>query len=100
MPQSYSGDDREEITFWYNPNTKKVVVEGLPLGVAEFDNLAEVKEFAFKILNEATKLENHAAKPVDGKRKLRGIAKNYAKRVIEEWEQDLRQDSGHNHKTK
>ena len=95
MPQSYPKDEREGITFWYNPDTKKVVVEGLPLGIAEFKNLVEVKEFAFKILDEATKLENHTVKPVDGKRKLKTIAKNYAKKVIEEWEQDLIPDNRH-----
>ncbi len=81
-------DNQDKITIWTDPFTKNVVLD-TPSFVMKFQNLVEIKELAFQILDETTKLENQLNKPVKGSRKLRKIAKNYAKKAITEWEQTL-----------
>ena len=85
---SFSEEDQDKITIWTDPFSKNVVLETLSF-ILKFQDLLEVKELAFRLLDETTKLENHLTKPTKGSRKLRKIAKNYAQKAITEWEQTL-----------
>ena len=81
-------ENQEKITIWTDPFSNSVVLE-TPSFILKLQNLLEIKELAFQLLNETTKLENHLNKPAKGSRKLRKVAKNYAKKAITEWEQTL-----------
>ena len=85
---SFSEEDPDKITIWTDPFSKNVVLE-TPFFILKFQDLLEVKELAFRLLDETTKLENHLTKPTKSSRKLRKIAKNYAQKAITEWEQTL-----------
>ena len=85
---SFSEEDQDKITIWTDPFSKCVVLE-TPSFILKLQDLVEVKELASRLLDETTKLENHLKKPINGSRKLRKIAKNYAKQAITEWEQAL-----------
>ena len=90
------GGEEGTITIWTDPFSKTVVVE-TPDFVLKFRDLAGVKDLAFQLLDQTTKVESHFAKPSNGKRKLRKIAKNYAKKAIQDWEQALMPASGDSH---
>ena len=81
-------ENQEKITIWTDPFSKSVLLE-TPSFVLKLQNLLEIKELAFQLLNETTKLENHLNKPAKGSHKLRKVAKNYAEKAITEWEQTL-----------
>ena len=85
---SFSEEAQDKITIWTDPFSKSVVLE-TPTFIMKFQNLVELKELAFQLLDETTKLENHLNKPAKGSRTLRKVAKNYAKKAITEWEQTL-----------
>ena len=89
---SFSEEDQDKITIWTDPFSKCVVLETSSF-ILKLQDLVEVKELAFRLLDETTKLENHLTKPTKGSRKLGKIAKNYAKKAVNEWEQTLASSS-------
>ena len=88
MPHGPKKDESTKVTLWYDHISKKVVVETQFFAV-ELERLSEVKEMALQLLEEANRLEDCVSKPINGTRKLRKIAKNYAEKAVAEWEQEL-----------
>ncbi len=80
---------RFPVTIWTDPFSEAIVLELTPDYAMHFDNLGQLRNMVYLILNKANELDYKLTKSLPGARKGRKISKTYAKTVIKDWEKSL-----------
>jgi hypothetical protein len=88
----YNDDPKNyPVTMWSDPFSEAIVLE-TPDFALRFDNLEQIRNMVYLILNKANELDYKLTKSLPGARKGRKISKTYAKTVIKDWENSLTEE--------